>query len=349
MRILRAARIGLFLAILVAGTLGALRMTVRPRPANHTVHARIPPLTEVKMLVPADAAPLELAPYATFDVARVPECSGLAKSRKYENTIWAVSDSGSGPSVFAMRESGEFIVPASLRGRYSGIRVTGSRNLDWECVTLDDDGRLIIGDIGNNLSNRRNLCFYLIPEPNPKTDIITPQRTQRTFYYPTQNEFPAATRNYDAEACFALNGQIYFFTKHWTDTETVLWRIDPRVETYQAAVPVARFDARGMVTDAALSPSKRRLAVLTYHGVWVFELPPAGTDGKIDEARLFTHAPAHFRRLAASAAHWQVEGMTFADEETLLLAAEQGGLFRVPVRELDGGNTAARPAVAVPR
>lgn len=320
-----------------AGTLCAA-----PRPANHTVRATLPPLLKIETSVPADAEPLAIEPYAQIDTERIPECSALAKSARHGNAVWTLSDSGNPPVVFALRETGEIIMPASVRERYSGISLTGARNLDWECLTLDERGRLIVGDVGNNLSNRRNLCFYIVPEPNPAADIITPQRKKVSFYYPTQDEFPAVSRNYDCESCFALNGQIYFFTKHWSDTETVLWRVDPEVESYQAAVPVARFDARGMVTDAALSPSRRRLAVLTYHGVWIFELPPPDAAGKTDETKFFTHAPAKFRRLATPSEQWQIEGMTFADEDTLLISAEQGGLFRVSAKAL---SEAAPPPV----
>lgn len=302
------------------------------RPKNHIVFAEIPPLTDIA--VPAEKEPLFVKPYANFDLARVKECSGLEKSLRYADTIWTVSDSGNTPVAFALRSSGDVIVPLSSRKSYAGIRVTGTRNLDWECVALDEKGNLIIGDVGNNLSNRRNLCFYLVPEPNPAQDIVTPPRKKVSFYYPTQDDFPAGSRNYDCESCFALNGQIYFFTKHWSDTETILWRVDPSVETYQAAVPVARFDAKGMVTDAAVSPSRKRLAVLTYHGVWVFDLPARGKSGKIDETRFFTHAPAKFRRVAPPKEQWQLEGLAFLDEDTLLLASEQGALFRVPVAEL---------------
>ena len=311
----------------IAGTLWGAS-----RPKNHTVFAELPPLTAIA--VPAEKEPLSLKPCAMFDTARVPECSGLEKSVRYADTIWTVSDSGNAPVVFALRESGDVVIPAAARKKYAGIRVTGTRNLDWECIALDEKGNLIIGDVGNNLSNRRNLCFYIVPEPNPAHDVVTPPRRKVSFYYPSQNEFPAVSRNYDCESCFALNGQIYFFTKHWSDTETVLWRVDPSVETYQAAVPVSRFDVKGMVTDAALSPSRKRLAVLTYHCVWVFELPGRGGNGKIDETKFFTHASAKFRRLAPPKEQWQLEGITFIGEDTLLIASEQGGFFRISVAEL---------------
>lgn len=320
----------LFAAAFVATFAFAGTLFAAPRPANHTVFAELPPLT--KIAVPA-ASELEIFPFARLDTSRVKECSALAKSRRHANVVWTLSDSGNLPTVFAVRETGEVVLPAGSRGNYEGVRLTGTRNIDWECLTLDERGNLIVGDVGNNFSNRRNLCFYIVPEPSPSA-VVTPQRRKVSFYYPTQNAFPSPSRNYDCESCFALNGQIYFFTKHWTDTETVLWRVDPAIEAYQAAVPVARFDARGMVTDAAVSPSRHRLAVLTYHGVWVFGLPPADAAGKIDETKFFTSAPPLFRRLRVPAGDWQIEGITFADDETLLIAAEQGGLFRVPVADL---------------
>lgn len=314
--------------------LGALAVSAMalPRPANHTVRAELPPLTEVSVKVHPE--PLALIPEGMIDLKRIPECSSLEKSLKRTNTFWAISDSGNKPVAFAVRDTGDVVMPLSQRDRYKGISITGTRNLDWECLALDEEGNLIIGDVGNNLSNRRNLCFYMVPEPSPQTDIVTPQRKKVSFYYPSQDEFPSPTKNYDCEACFALNGQIYFFTKHWSDTETVLWRVDPTVESYQAAIPVSRFDARGMVTDASLSPSRKRLAVLTYHGLWVFELPERGKNGKVDETKFFTANPAVFRRLVAPSEQWQVESVAFIDEDTLLIAAEQGALFRVNVKDL---------------
>lgn len=327
MKCLKKSTVFIGVMTAVAGTLFAA-----PRPANHTVRAELPELTTISA---PNTEPLVLSIFAEFDKRYVPECSALVKCTKRTNTFWTISDSGGPPKLFAMQESGEIVMPAAHRSNYSGISVTGTRNLDWECLAVDESGNLIIGDVGNNLSNRRNLCFYIIPEPSPSSDIVTPHRKKVSFYYPSQNEFPALNRNYDCEACFALNGQIYFFTKHWSDTETVLWRVDPTIESYQAAVPVARFDARGMVTDSALSPSRRRLAVLTYHGVWVFDLPEVGKNGKVDENRFLTHAPARFRRVLAPTDLWQLEGIAFADEETLLIASEGGVLFRVPIKAFD--------------
>ena len=223
----------------------AVALGAAGRPANHTVRAELPPLLDVKP--PQDLPTLKLAPAARHSTKQIAENSSLENCGKRSNTFWTINDSGSAPYLFSVTADGKVIEAKSAKP-YRGIHLTGRRNIDWEAVAADEYGNLIIADIGNNESNRRNLCFYIVPEPDPYAEKTGPSR-KISFYYPSQEHFPDPMKNFDAESCFALNGQIYFFTKHWTNTETVLWRVDPQNEAYQAAVPVARFDVRGLVTD----------------------------------------------------------------------------------------------------
>jgi hypothetical protein len=91
-------------------------------------------------------------------------------------------------------------------------------------------------------------------------------------------------------------------------------------------VKVGRFDALGMVTDASVSPDGARLAVLTYRFVWVFELPASG--------EAFFSGRALGAALSPPLLSWQLEGCAWADASTLLLASEQGDLFRLPLSSL---------------
>ena len=299
------------------------------RPVNHTVRAELPPLLDVK---PAHELPtLKLVPVARHPTSLIEENSSLENCGKRSNTFWTLNDSGSGPYLFAVSAEGKVIGTKSDAKPYRGIHLTGRRNIDWEALAADESGNLVIADIGNNESNRRNLCFYIVPEPDPYAEKTGPSR-KISFYYPNQDHFPDPMKNFDAESCFVLNGQIYFFTKHWTNTETVLWRVDPQTEAYQAAVPVARFDVRGLVTDAALSPKRDRLAILTYHSVWVFDLPERDARGNRDEKRFFQKP--RFRKIAVPITDWQVEGIAFLDDSTLLISSESGALFRLPLASL---------------
>lgn len=317
----------LALALVLAGN--AAWLCAADRPANHVVRAELPPLLAVE---PAHKLPpLRLVAAARHAKNLVPENSSLEKCAKAEDTFWTINDSESGPYLFAITSQGRVLQPTFPQKKYRGILLTGRRNIDWEAIAADESGNLIVADVGNNRSNRRNLCFYIVPEPDPHAEQTAASR-KVSFYYPTQDEFPSPSRNFDCESCFALNGFIYFFTKQWSNTETVLWRVDPAVEDYQAAVPVARFNVRGLVTDAALSASRDRLAILTYHAVWLFELPAVNPQGKRDESKFF--ANPRFRKIAVPFADWQLEGIAFIDDSTLLLSSESGALFRLPIDEL---------------
>lgn len=314
-------------ALAFAGSIALL--CAADRPANHTERAELPPLLAVE---PAHDLPvLRLTASARHAKDLICENSSLEKCSKAEDVFWTVNDSESGPYLFALTSRGEVLKPAFPQKKYRGILLTGRRNIDWEAIAADESGNLIVADVGNNRSNRRNLCFYIVPEPDPRAEQTEPSR-KISFYYPTQDEFPARSRNFDCEACFAVNGFIYFFTKQWTNTETVLWRVDPNTENYQAAVPVARFNSRGLVTDAALSASRDRLAILTYHAVWLFDLPEKDARGKRVESDFFSKP--RFRKIAVPVTDWQLEGIAFLDDSTLLISSESGSLFKLPVSEL---------------
>jgi hypothetical protein len=90
--------------------------------------------------------------------------------------------------------------------------------------------------------------------------------------------------------------------------------------------PVAAFDARGLVTDAAVSPNGRRLAVLTYHNVWLFTLPAESFD-KNGAPNTPISEPVNYYPVQFPFDNWQAEGIAFIDDNRVLIGAEQGGLF----------------------
>ena len=319
----------IFLAVALAGTLFAAETRTPNRPANHSVRGTLPPLSDVSP--GKKRPPLRLTVSATHALDLVGENSSMERCSKRAGTFWTLNDSGNSPHIFAIDSAGNVLRPPNAGADYRGILLAGRRNIDWEALASDGAGNLVIADIGNNECNRRNLCFYIVPEPSPFAEKTEPSR-KIGFYYPTQDFFPDPSKNYDAEACFVINGQIYFLTKHWTNTQTVLWRVNPQRDDYQPAVPVSRFNVLGLVTDAALSPSGNRLAVLTYHSVWIFDMPEKSANGTRDETKFF--ASPHFRKIAPPMKHWQIEGIVFEDEETLLISSESGALFRVPVKEI---------------
>jgi hypothetical protein len=243
----------------------------------------------------------------------VAESSGLIVSGWSEEVFWTHNDSGDVARIFAIDLTG------SVLAEYS---VENAVNVDWEAITRDDRGNLLIGDIGNNRNQRRDLTVYVVREP----DLESPSRTVRAhasvrFRYPEQKAFPdPAARNFDAEALFWWNGRLLLLTKHRSDERTALY-LFPR-EWGDVVVDLERIsetEIGSMVTDAAISPDGNHLAVLTYRGITIFAAPEEGWD--------FLAHPVKTIQFQTSVT-MQCEGLAWVGD-TLTMTNEQRALHRL--------------------
>lgn len=269
------------------------------------------------------APPLELKSAGRLLRSALPECSGLWASPSMPGIFWAVSDHGPRPRLIPVRADGSF--PVHAGAPWMGAEVAGAIRTDWEAVTGEAGGRMVVADVGNNLSLRKELQLYVLQEPSMGAAGVSARRV--AFAWPDQKAFPDPELSHDCEAVFMRGGKLYLLTKHRRDTLTDLWRIEIPPDGERAEpVKLARFDALGMVTDASVSPDGSRLAVLTYRFVWVFDLPAQGES--------FFSGRALGAALAPPLLSWQLEGCAWADASTLLLASEQGDLYRLPLSTL---------------
>ena len=281
-------------------------------------------LAGLRLLEPEQIARPE--PIGRIEEVRVVESSGLAHSRQIPGLWWTHNDSGHTPHLFPMAADGA--------SRGAPVKIGGARNVDWEDLAADDHGQLWISDLGNNRNLRRDLTVYVIDEPRPDPDGTFPAEVpvKRSFRvrYPDQEAFPPEQRNFDSEGIFVRGTTLYVLTKHRSDPHTKLYKLEtgliPPGEDHERELTLVQtFENIGMVTGSALHPDGKRLAVLTYTGVWLFE-----TDGETEEllGGRVAVLPAAFR------AWGQVEGIDWLDGETLLISNEQSDLFRIRVDQL---------------
>lgn len=271
-----------------------------------------------------DMPALELRSAGKLNLKLVPECSALWASPSQPGVFWTLSDSGAKPAITPIRADGTMVPVA--KGFWGAVTLKGASNVDWEALTGDEAGNLIVGDVGNNVSRRKELAFYLFKEPAPGVNEVADVR-KVSFAWPDQSSFPDPELGHDCEAIFLLRGKLYLLTKHRRDTLTDLWRAEIPASGERATLTkLARFDVGGMVTDACLSPDRKRLAILTYRNVWVFDVPATGED--------FFHAPALHAPIAPPMLSWQVEGCSWVDAGHLLVGSEQGDLFRIALTDL---------------
>ena len=271
-----------------------------------------------------DMPTLELKSAGKLNLKLVAECSALWASPSQPGVFWTLSDSGAKPAITPIRADGT-MVPVG-KSFWGAVTLKGATNVDWEAISGDAAGNMIVGDVGNNVSRRKELAFYLFKEPAPGVTEVTDVR-KVTFVWPDQASFPDPELSHDCEAMFLLRGKLYLLTKHRRDALTDLWRADiPAAGDRATLTKLARFDVGGMVTDACLSPDQKHLAILTYRNVWVFDVPALGED--------FFRAPALHAPISPPMLSFQVEGCTWVDAGHLLLGSEQGDLFRVALTDL---------------
>ena len=122
-----------------------------------------------------------------------------------DTTIVALNDGGNEPLLYLL----------DLKGKIqSVVKVENAKNQDWEDITVDDEF-VYIGDIGNNLNNRRDLTIYKVKiEDVLQKKTVQPEKI--TFNYTEQTAFPPAKNGkfFDAEALAFHNDTLYLFTKN---------------------------------------------------------------------------------------------------------------------------------------
>ncbi|MBN1968568.1 MAG: hypothetical protein JXR48_06065 [Candidatus Delongbacteria bacterium] len=263
---------------------------------------------------------VKLEAYSKISDKKIDESSGLAKSRQFDNVYWTLNDSGDKARIFAIDINGKLIAP-QWDDDYKGLMISDAVNIDWEDITADNNGFLYIAACGNNGNARKDLSIYMLKEPNPLGVNATRYFKKIDFFYPEQDGFPPVKRNFDCEAIFHNGKNLYLLTKHRSDFNTVLYRFDSMESNGQTPVTkISEFPIGGNVTAADCSIDGKRLAVLTYQNVWVFE----SEDGN------YFNGKKYFLPISAD----QCEAITFENNNELIITNEQTEMFKIKISEM---------------
>lgn len=242
----------------------------------------------------------------------VRESSGLIKSKRHadKGVFWTHNDSGDTARIFAVDLKG-----ALLRI----VDIPGATNVDWEEITMDDKGRLIICDCGDNNRNnndgrREGVVLYRLPEPDAfnANEKINPPQVFR-FHYPDGKKI------HDAEGAFWNGGNVYLFSKQ--NDGASCYELAMPEHPLESSVPMVRVgktESLSVITGAALSADGKRLAIINYLTVLTVEFP----DG-FKPSEIFT-AP----RKSVNCVLGQTEGVAW-DGDDLIITSEGRGIFRL--------------------
>ena len=137
--------------------------------------------------------------------SQLSEISGLEKWN--DSTLIAINDGGNEPILFLLNLNGQIT---------RKINVSNASNIDWEALAIDDN-YVYIGDIGNNMNERKDLCIYRMNrgEIAHSSTVIA---EKMNISYKEQRTFPPLNkeRHFDAEAMTFFEGQLWIFTKNST-------------------------------------------------------------------------------------------------------------------------------------
>ena len=203
------------------------------------------------------------------------ETSGLVVSPRHRGVLWMHDDGGNPARLFAVNRDGD---------RVATFRVEGVPKTDWEDISAFRAGGrdfLLLADTGDNGGLRRTLQLHAIQEP----DVLENARLRPAWSIVFR--WPDGPRDCEAMAVDARRGEVLLISKRRQPPELFRLPLRPRLDPPVTAERIGRLrmpdvlapqggtDERAplaaQVTAASISPDGRRLAVMTYRYLLVYD------------------------------------------------------------------------------
>ena len=241
------------------------------------------------------AANEEVRQLARLQSSSLKESSGLVASRTQPGVLWTHNDGGGRKRqvLYAVDRSGREL---------ASFRLAGLRLSDWEDLAVDNQGRLYLGDLGNNDRRRDRLYVYRVEEPrvSARSGVLQPEARWELLF---------SGEPFDCESLLVTGSYGYVISKVFDDAHAEMHRfaLEPAGGTVQLH-PVARLPVTSPVTGADLSADGRLLGLVSKKWAYVFEV----------KGNLLGAAHAPFVR--AEAPVKDLEGCTFVSDGLLATA-----------------------------
>jgi hypothetical protein len=232
----------------------------------------------------------------------VAESSGLAHA---DSLLLTHSDSGHPPVLYLIHPEGE-VVDAYPFPMLS--------HTDWEDLAQDHAGNIYIGDFGNNLNTRTNLAIHKVSAE------MKPLGTLH-FSFADQHAFPPPSRerNFDMEAFFWAEGQLYLFSKN-RGNRCVRVYILPDSPGEYSVEPRYQIYLRAPITAADFHPTTGTIALLGYGKLYLLHYRSGEPPMPIEKIAL--------KRTG------QAESVLWLNDSTLLIGNEKGKLWTLSRKKL---------------
>ena len=308
---------------------------------------------------PASTAPVSTPPtpptfgsestYCTLDDPAITESSGLAVSTLDAARLWTHNDSGDRARIFALA------APKNGTCATAGIlNLRGVDAFDAEDLAPGPNHTLWLGDIGDNIGQRKRIVVDRVTEPAQVTGETSVDAQRFRFAYPDEP--------HDAEALLVSprTGQMVVVTKGSTSKPRIYAAEGrPAATTAPAPADVRRLVSGGelnapesggtfeAITGGAVSPDGRVIVLRTYLDAYIYTVPGDDLVAALRSTPRQIHLPVQP----------QGESVAFAaDGQSILLSTEGAGtaILRLPresersnVGRFIGGKSNVRPVLVV--
>jgi hypothetical protein len=260
------------------------------------------------------------------------ENSAAAMSMTQPGVFFTINDSGNDPLLFALDTANRD------RGTW---RVSNANNSDWEAASVGSCSAgsaawcVYIGDVGDNEATHRSRRIYRVAEPRAVEagGLDSVQAERLTFEYPNGPQ--------DVEAMYVSRGaDVFLIAKRprldaagrplpalvyrlpataWMEKGRIVAELVDSLPIVPGSAPFR------LITDAALSPDARHLAVRTYMQLYVFDTDSA--TGRVNHSV----SPTVCNLLTVDEV--QGEGVTWVDNRGRFLFTTEG--HRAPIALAD--------------
>jgi hypothetical protein len=179
-------------------------------------------------------------------------------SHARRGVLWTHNDSGDSARLLAVTTSGRTVGEVTL---------SGAQNIDWEDIEVGPGGALLVGDIGDNLAQRRSVVVYRVPEPRASTPAGAVAVTARY-----ELRYPDGARDAEALLFDPVSRAIVIVTKSFGGEARVYFARRPsarQVTTLRRGATI-RLGAGGAVTAGDVSADGRTIALRTYDEAFVW-------------------------------------------------------------------------------
>jgi len=247
---------------------------------------------------------------------KINESSGIAPSYRTHGEYFTHNDSGDKPRFFRFNSSGDVTAV---------FNVLGAEAVDWEDMAstkISGRAMVFLGDIGDNISHRKDVVVYRVVEPtgSGKRDIRADAVYRLTY--------PDGAHN--CEALFVTrDGAIWLIIKSPVGDSNVYVVRSPKngVTNMLTFVKTIKTDTRGLggrlVTGADVSPDEKFVVLRTYTGALEFSVGRRFED--------WVDAKPSFIALAQER---QGEAICYSLDKKSLLTSSEGSPCKVSILSL---------------